>query len=142
MTRSPKPADPEPLVEAVQSFASEWIDLNALSDFPGGVVRKGTLLRADHPVVKQHADQFRPGPRGHPGGQEPARAALPGGCGMRYADEHTQQQFELLQRAGGRPPNSPGWGMLVACKTGAYVSERDPANHTTIEAGSTHVCRD
>jgi hypothetical protein len=37
----------------------------------------------------------------------------------------------------------PGcWGMLVACKTGAYVSERNPADHTTIEAGSTHVCRD
>ena len=30
---------------------------------------------------------------------------------MRYADEHTQKQFELLQRKGGRPPNSPGWGM-------------------------------
>ena len=32
--------------------------------------------------------------------------------------------------------------MLIACKTGAYVSERNPADHTTIEAGSTHVCRD
>ena len=53
-----RPADPVPLVEAVQSFASAWINEHALSDFPGGVVRKGTLLRADHPVVKHHADQF------------------------------------------------------------------------------------
>jgi hypothetical protein len=32
--------------------------------------------------------------------------------------------------------------MLVACRTGAYVSDRNPADHTTITAGSTHVCRD
>ena len=61
---------------------------------------------------------------------------------MKYADAHTQRQFELLQRKGGRPANSPGWSMLVASKSGAYVSERNPADHTTIEAGSTHVCRD
>jgi hypothetical protein len=30
----------------------------------------------------------------------------------------------------------------VAVKTTTYVSQRDPTNHTTIEAGTTHVCRD
>jgi hypothetical protein len=59
---------------------------------------------------------------------------------MRYADAYTQQQLERV--TSGRPANSPGWGKLVAVKTGAYVSERNPADHTTIEAGSTHVCRD
>ena len=61
---------------------------------------------------------------------------------MRYADAHTQRQFELLQRKGGRPPNSYGWGMLIACKTGGYVSERNPADRADITAGKTHVCRD
>ena len=61
---------------------------------------------------------------------------------MRYADAHTQPQLELLQRKGGRPPNSSGWGMLVACKTGEFVSERNPADHVDITAGKTHVCRD
>ena len=59
---------------------------------------------------------------------------------MRYADAHTQQQLERV--TSGRPANSPGWGMLVACKTGAYVSERNPADRVDITAGSTHVCRD
>jgi hypothetical protein len=59
---------------------------------------------------------------------------------VRYAAAYTQQQLERVTT--GRPTNSPGWGMLVACKTGAYVSERNSADHTTIEAGSTHVCRD
>jgi hypothetical protein len=36
--------------------------------------------------------------------------------------------------AAGRPLDSPGWGKLVAVKTGAYVSERNPADHTTIGA--------
>jgi hypothetical protein len=58
---------------------------------------------------------------------------------MRYADAYTQQQLERVTSS--RPANSPGWGKLVAVKTGAYVSERNPADHTTIEA-STHVCRD
>ena len=61
---------------------------------------------------------------------------------MRYADAHTQRQFDQLQRAAGRPLDSPGWGKLVAVKTGADVSERNRADHTTIEAGSTHVGRD
>jgi hypothetical protein len=59
---------------------------------------------------------------------------------MRYADAYTQQQLERV--TGGRPANSPGWGKLVAVKSGAYPSERNPADHTTIEAGKTHVCRD
>ena len=59
---------------------------------------------------------------------------------MRYAASHTQQQLGRLTT--GRPANSPGWGKLVAVKTGAYVSERNPADHVTIEAGSTHVSRD
>jgi Zn-finger nucleic acid-binding protein len=61
---------------------------------------------------------------------------------MGYADAHTQAQLDQLQRAAGRPLDSPGWGKLVAVKSGAYVSERNPADRTTIEAGSTHVCRD
>jgi hypothetical protein len=46
---------------------------------------------------------------------------------------------ELARGGFGRPANSPGWGRLVATKSGAYVSERDPADHTFIEAGRTHV---
>jgi hypothetical protein len=61
---------------------------------------------------------------------------------VRYADAHTQRQFEKLQRKGGRPANSPGWGMLVACKTGEYVSQRDPAQRVTVTAGTTHVAGD
>lgn len=61
---------------------------------------------------------------------------------MRYADEHTQRQFDLLQRKGGRPPNSGGWGMLVACRTGAFVSQRNPAERVDITAGSTRVSAD
>ena len=61
---------------------------------------------------------------------------------LRYSDAHTQRQFELLQRKGGRPPDSPGWHKLVAVKSGAYVSERNPADHVDITAGKTHVCRD
>ena len=59
---------------------------------------------------------------------------------MRYADTYTQQQLERV--TSGRPANSPGWGMLIACKTGGYVSERNPADHVTIEAGKTRVSRD
>ena len=60
---------------------------------------------------------------------------------MRYADGHPQAMFEQAQRAGGRPANSSGWGMLDAVKSGTYTSERDPANTITIEAGTTRVCR-
>ena len=49
-----------PLFEATQSFASEWIEQNALGDFPGGVVVQGTLVPAGHPILKAHADWFRP----------------------------------------------------------------------------------
>ena len=36
-----KTDDAAPLFEATQSFASEWIEQNALDDSPGGVVPKG-----------------------------------------------------------------------------------------------------
>jgi hypothetical protein len=35
-----KTDDAAPLFEATQSFASEWIEQNALDDSPGGVVPK------------------------------------------------------------------------------------------------------
>lgn len=47
-----------PLFEAVQSFASESIEQNALDDFPGGVVPKGFLVRADHPILQAHPQWF------------------------------------------------------------------------------------
>ncbi len=59
---------------------------------------------------------------------------------MRYADAYTQQQLERV--TSGRPASSSGWGMLIACKTSGYVSERNPADHVTIEAGKTRVSRD
>jgi hypothetical protein len=61
---------------------------------------------------------------------------------MRYADEHTQKQFEKLQRKGGRPANSPDWGMLVAAKSGEFTSRRDPTERTDIKAGVTRVVAD
>jgi hypothetical protein len=51
---------PAPLFEATQSFASQWIEENALDDFPGGVVRKGLLVRADHPILAAHPQWFIP----------------------------------------------------------------------------------
>ena len=57
-----------PLFEATQSFASEWIEQNALDDFPTGVVQKGLLVRASHPILKAHPQWFIP-----------ARADLPEG---------------------------------------------------------------
>jgi hypothetical protein len=54
--------------------------------------------------------------------------------------------FRLFQEAaamrGGRPRNSPGWGMLVAVKSGAFVSSSDASEHATIEAGKTRVSPD
>ena len=49
-----------PLFEATQSFASQWIEQNALDDFPGGVVPKGFLVRADHPILHAHPQWFIP----------------------------------------------------------------------------------
>jgi len=49
-----------PLFEATQSFASEWIEQNALDDFPGGVVQKGFLVRAGHPILAAHPQWFIP----------------------------------------------------------------------------------
>ena len=45
-------------------------------------------------------------------------------------------------QAGGRPRNSPGWGMLVAAKSATFVSQRDPSERTAITAGTTHVSPD
>jgi hypothetical protein len=47
-----------PLFEATQSFASQWIQENALDDFPGGVVPKGFLVRIDHPILHAHPQWF------------------------------------------------------------------------------------
>ena len=55
---SKKADDAAPLFEATQSFASEWIEQNALDDFPGGVVPKGFLVRADHPILQAHPQWF------------------------------------------------------------------------------------
>ncbi len=55
-----KTDDPAPLVECTEAFASAWIDDHALSGFPGGVCRRGTLLRADDPFVKAHPQWFAP----------------------------------------------------------------------------------
>lgn len=52
-------AAPE-LFEATTSVASEWIEQNATDDFPGGVVRQGTIVGADHPILKAHAQWFQP----------------------------------------------------------------------------------
>jgi hypothetical protein len=60
MARARKTDEPEPLYEATQSFASQWIDENALDDFATGVVKKGTLVRASHPILKAHPELFIP----------------------------------------------------------------------------------
>jgi hypothetical protein len=59
MARTPK-ADQPQLFEAATSIASEWIEQNALSEFPTGVCRQGTIVRADHPILKAHAQFFEP----------------------------------------------------------------------------------
>jgi hypothetical protein len=43
-----------PLFKATQSFASGWIEQHAPDDFPGGVVRQGTIVRPNHPILKAH----------------------------------------------------------------------------------------
>jgi hypothetical protein len=64
-------ADEPQFFEATTSIASEWIEQHALSEFPGGVVRQGTIVRADHPILKAHAQFFEP-VRAH---MEPREAA-------------------------------------------------------------------
>ena len=59
VARTQKADVPAPLFEATQSFASEWIEQNALDDFPTGVVQKG-LPRASHPILKAHPQWFIP----------------------------------------------------------------------------------
>jgi hypothetical protein len=60
MARKARTQEPAPLYEAVQSFASRWAEIHARADFPTGVVKKGTLVRADHPIVEAHRDLFMP----------------------------------------------------------------------------------
>jgi hypothetical protein len=48
----------------------------------------------------------------------------------------------LIGMLGLRPRNSSGWGMLRAVKSGAFTSERDPADRCTIAAGTTRVAYD
>ena len=57
--RKTSAADPR-LFEATTSIASEWIEQNALDDFPGGVVTQGTIVRADHPILQTHGQWFEP----------------------------------------------------------------------------------
>jgi hypothetical protein len=38
-----------------QAFSATDVDLN---EYPTGVVRRGVLLRGDHPLVAAHADMF------------------------------------------------------------------------------------
>jgi hypothetical protein len=68
MARTRKAGVPEPLVECVEGFASEWLDLHASDEFPTRFCRAGTLLREGHPVVKAHPWAFAPA-RAH---REPA----------------------------------------------------------------------
>jgi hypothetical protein len=70
MARTPKPAEPQ-LYEATTSIASEWIEQNALSEFPGGVCQRGVIVRAGHPILKVHGQFFEPARAHH----EPRDAA-------------------------------------------------------------------
>ena len=45
-------------------------------------------------------------------------------------------------RVSARPPNSSGWGMLAATKSGVFVSQRDPSLRTDIKANVTRVAVD
>lgn len=56
MRKTSEPA----LLEASESFSSAWIDEHGTGDFPSGVCRKGTLVRAGHPIVKAHHWLFVP----------------------------------------------------------------------------------
>ena len=58
MARTRKGAEPEPLVECVEGFASEWLDLHASDEFPNHFCQAGTLLRESHPVVNAHPWAF------------------------------------------------------------------------------------
>jgi hypothetical protein len=54
-------AEPTPeFYEATTTICSEWIELNALDEFPTGVCRQGTVVKADHPIVKAHGQWFEP----------------------------------------------------------------------------------
>jgi hypothetical protein len=55
-----KTDEPGALFEASQSFTSEWIREHGGNDFAGGVCREGTLVRAGHPILEAHPEQFIP----------------------------------------------------------------------------------
>lgn len=57
MARTPKTDAPAPLMEARQGFTSAWLEQHSGR---AGAIRKGTLLRADDPIVKTHPDEFLP----------------------------------------------------------------------------------
>jgi hypothetical protein len=48
----------------------------------------------------------------------------------------------LVGMLGLRPPNSSGWGMLRAVTSGAFTSQRNPADRCTIKAGTPRVAFD
>jgi hypothetical protein len=52
------------------------------------------------------------------------------------------EEAAVLARGTGRPRNSPGWGMLVATRSGEFSPERDPSERVTITAGTTRVRAD
>jgi len=61
---------------------------------------------------------------------------------MPFSSAHFRVFEEAAAVASGRPRNSPGWGMLVATKSGGFRSKRDPAERTEIKAGITYVSPD
>jgi hypothetical protein len=63
---------------------------------------------------------------------------------MTFSDSRWRalEEAAVLARGTGRPRNSPGWGMLVAVKSGEFSPERDPSERVTITAGTTYVSPD
>ena len=63
---------------------------------------------------------------------------------MTYSDPHWRalEEAAALAKGTARPRNSPGWGMLVATKTGEFSPEGDPSERVIITAGTTLVSPD
>jgi hypothetical protein len=63
---------------------------------------------------------------------------------MTFSDSRWRalEEAAVLARGTGRPRNSPGWGMLVATRSGEFSPERDPSERVTITAGTTRVRAD
>jgi hypothetical protein len=55
---------------------------------------------------------------------------------MRYADIHYQALLDAAQWRSGRPPNSPGWGMVECVKSGELKS-RNGREVCRVTAGTT-----